>query len=216
MEIISRKEAKTLGLTRYFTGKPCKHGHVVERAVSAGNCTKCAKQTNKNWKNNNLEAKNIIHKKAADKYRQNNKEKITEASVEYYIKNKKKINAANKTYRENNSEKMKERNRKYYHDNIEKEHIRSKTYRENNKGKGVARNAKRRAAKRLAVPKWHEESQIKLLYIKRDELSKLWNIQLHVDHIVPLQGENVCGLHCWDNLQLLEATLNISKSNNHI
>jgi hypothetical protein len=35
-EIISRKEAKAAGLTRYFTGKPCKRGHVVERRVDTG------------------------------------------------------------------------------------------------------------------------------------------------------------------------------------
>ena len=58
-----------------------------------------------------------------------------------------------------------------------------------------------------------EKQLVKQMYIKRDELSKLWGIVLHVDHIVPLQGTNVCGLHCWDNLQLLEAGLNCSKNN---
>jgi hypothetical protein len=40
-DIISRSEAKTRGLKRYFTGNPCPHGHTVERLVSNGLCAKC-------------------------------------------------------------------------------------------------------------------------------------------------------------------------------
>ena len=45
MKIISRKEAKGLGLSRYFTGKPCKHGHIAERDTGAGRCVEC----NRGW-----------------------------------------------------------------------------------------------------------------------------------------------------------------------
>jgi 5-methylcytosine-specific restriction endonuclease McrA len=38
---ISRAEAKAAGLKRYFTGKPCKHGHVAERAIVSKNCLEC-------------------------------------------------------------------------------------------------------------------------------------------------------------------------------
>jgi hypothetical protein len=41
MKIISRAEAKASGATRYFTGKPCKHGHVVYRNTSDGGCVEC-------------------------------------------------------------------------------------------------------------------------------------------------------------------------------
>jgi hypothetical protein len=40
-KIISRSEAKAAGLKRYFTGKPCKYGHVTERQVSSGRCMRC-------------------------------------------------------------------------------------------------------------------------------------------------------------------------------
>lgn len=43
MKIISRKEAKALGLKRYFTGKPCCRGHVAER-YTTGNCLDCMKE----------------------------------------------------------------------------------------------------------------------------------------------------------------------------
>jgi hypothetical protein len=42
MQAISHAEAKALGLKRYFTGKPCKHGHTDERFVSTRTCVTCA------------------------------------------------------------------------------------------------------------------------------------------------------------------------------
>ena len=38
---------------------------------------------------------------------------------------------------------------------------------------------------------------------------------MHVDHIIPLISDNVCGLHCWDNLQILEEHLNYKKQNKY-
>lgn len=41
MNIITRTEAQAQGLKRYFTGKPCKHGHVAERLASNNRCCEC-------------------------------------------------------------------------------------------------------------------------------------------------------------------------------
>jgi hypothetical protein len=41
MDIIARKEALAQGLTHYFTGKPCKRGHIATRYVSTANCVEC-------------------------------------------------------------------------------------------------------------------------------------------------------------------------------
>lgn len=43
MKIVSRNDAREQGLTRYFTGKPCKHGHVAQRDVANATCTECKK-----------------------------------------------------------------------------------------------------------------------------------------------------------------------------
>lgn len=43
MQIITRAEAKAAGLTHYFTGKPCRHGHVDVRFTSIGKCKTCAR-----------------------------------------------------------------------------------------------------------------------------------------------------------------------------
>jgi len=40
-------------------------------------------------------------------------------------------------------------------------------------------------------------------------------IDWHVDHIVPLKGKNVCGLHIWSNLQVIPKILNLQKGNSH-
>lgn len=65
------------------------------------------------------------------------------------------------------------------------------------------------------VPPWHrhEMDKIQLVYDKATELSKAWGVDLHVDHVLPLQGKTVSGLHTWMNLQILEASINISKGN---
>ncbi len=48
-QIIIRKIARKQGLTRYFTGKPCKWGHVVDRYVSDGQCVECAWEWGRKW-----------------------------------------------------------------------------------------------------------------------------------------------------------------------
>jgi hypothetical protein len=76
--------------------------------------------------------------------------------------------------------------------------------------------AQRRAAKLKATPKWLTTSQldeIKAMYVLADELTKSTGIPHQVDHIVPLQGSNVCGLHVPWNLQVIAASKNASKGN---
>jgi hypothetical protein len=53
--IISRAEAKALGLKRFFTGKPCKHGHVAERRVGNYACVECDRARALAWRDANLE-----------------------------------------------------------------------------------------------------------------------------------------------------------------
>ena len=97
-----------------------------------------------------------------------------------------------KLYIKSNKKHLKEYNKKYYI---------------NNKHLKTARDAKRRSVKLQAIPLWIEYDLIKELYKKASILKH------HVDHIVPLQHNRVCGLHCIDNLQILSPYENISKSN---
>jgi len=76
--------------------------------------------------------------------------------------------------------------------------------------------ARRRAAKLQAAPKWSEEETNRVWTMLReagDRLYKETGVKYHVDHIVPLQGKNVCGLHVYNNLQLIPETENLQKGN---
>lgn len=51
MKHISRQEAKVAGLNKFYTGRPCKYGHIAERHTSSSNCVVCRLRMNKEWAN---------------------------------------------------------------------------------------------------------------------------------------------------------------------
>lgn len=63
MEIIDRSTAIDLGLTRYFTGKPCKHGHTAQRKVGNGSCVECARLVTRRWRENGSKPKESFNPK---------------------------------------------------------------------------------------------------------------------------------------------------------
>jgi len=71
MELISKLEAKEKGLKRFFTGEPCKYGHISERLVSKHTCIECKQE----------KEKRKYHEDNGDKkrkyYVENREEKIT-------------------------------------------------------------------------------------------------------------------------------------------
>jgi hypothetical protein len=81
-----------------------------------------------------------------------------------------------------------------------------------------ASSAARRAIRANATPNWLTEFDrlfIKEIYHLAQLRSKALGTKYHVDHIVPLRGEGVCGLHVPCNLQLLPAKVNLSKGNKY-
>lgn len=74
-------------------------------------------------------------------------------------------------------------------------------------------SANRRAAKRSAFPSWADREEIEKVYEAAKELSRKIGEACHVDHIIPLQHDLVCGLHVHQNLEALPASENLAKSN---
>lgn len=104
----------------------------------------------------------------------------------------------------------------YYRANKEHHQFRMKAWRSVNISKQAIYSADRKARELQATPKWltHEQLlQIREFYILAKELSWLSESPLEVDHIIPLQGTNVRGLHVPWNLQLLPESMNCSKGN---
>jgi hypothetical protein len=84
------------------------------------------------------------------------------------------------------------------------------------KAKAFARSAERRARKLQAMPRWLTEEQkraIQVIYLYARGASEVFGQELHVDHIIPLAGKDVCGLHVPWNLQVMAGEANRAKSN---
>ncbi len=116
MEIISRKDAKALGLRKYYTGKACKHGHICERNVISKSCVLCvsALTQEKKDKANEYSRKHwSIFKKINPHYdaqrRAINPERKKESSRNFYAKNKDSLREKHREYYQKNKEKAKER-----------------------------------------------------------------------------------------------------------
>ena len=79
--------------------------------------------------------------------------------------------------------------------------------------KELAKSAKRRASKKQAVPAWMDKSAVEAIYEKARRFTEITGEPFHVDHIVPLTSDIVCGLHWEGNLQVLPGAENLSKAN---
>ncbi len=144
------------------------------------------------------------------------KKRIAIYMAKYQKENRDIIKKANDKYYNKNSEKVNERITKKRNENTESYKSYLKQYQLDNPSKFAQITAKRRAAKLQRTPKWLSElnlQQIEIFYEAAAALTKELSIRFEVDHIVPLQGKNVSGLHVPWNLQVITKIENLSKSN---
>jgi hypothetical protein len=190
----SRADAKEKGLKLYFTGNPCKFGHISNRYISNGCCVDCDKS--KSQKNYVKNKKTILE--VGKNWRQNNPN-------------------YNDTWLSNNRNYHKHWRSITKHKYIHTRKVCERRWRLNNPDRIIMYTRIRKQTVKSAIPSWYEHSLINILYKRRNELSVLWDIKLEVDHIIPLnpKDKSVCGLHCWANLQLIDKQINLIKGDRY-
>ncbi len=179
----TRKEAQALSVKFYFTGEPCVRGHIALRKTK-GSCLECVKE---DW--------------AVDNERRKEKPKTEAAKAagrRYYEKNRQAVIARASA----RPAEEKRRNRADYKDrNVDV--VRADT-------------SVRKRRHRDATPKWltsAERLQMRDLYVQARKMTELTRERYVVDHIIPLRGEEVCGLHVPWNLRVITQEENLKKSN---
>ncbi len=143
------------------------------------------------------------HKETKDKLTTYCKPCLREQVRNWIKTNKEYINLWQKDYRNKNKQKI---------------NASQKKWRNNNKGKKNADNSFRNASQLQRTPKWltkEQKQEIKQFYVMASELKEVFPWTQCVDHIVPLRGKDVCGLHVPWNLQILSAKENMEKGNRY-
>jgi hypothetical protein len=179
----TRSEAKAVGSKLYYTGKPCKHGHVAPREVK-GTCVECRR----------------IEWAAANDRRkaQPKSEAAKQAGRRYYEKNKELVKARALARPPEALNKYRQK------------------WQKNNTGKRNLGNAIYKRRHRCATPRWlteEQRNQIKQVYLQARTMTNLTGTKYVVDHIIPIRGKNVCGLHVPWNLEVMTHEANCRKSN---
>lgn len=151
-----------------------------------------------------------------------NKERISANKRAYYQANKEKIKAKSKAYREANKERLATMCKAWYAANsnrvIEERKKYIKEYFSTEHGKTIRRIqlARRRSSQLQRTPYWLTEAdfeKIKRKYVYAQRKTETTGEQWDVDHIIPLQGKFVSGLHVPANLRVIKHTTNCSKRN---
>ena len=138
-------------------------------------------------------------KRLAREWYERNKELAKERARAWALANPEKRYAIHRKNRETNREQHNAYNRKYF---------------ANNKDKRASYQAKRKATILQRTPKWDIDAHLIVAkYQLAAMLSQASGIPHHVDHIIPLQGKNVSGLHVFSNLRVIPGADNVKKSN---
>ena len=159
-------------------------------------------------------------KARAAKWEAENWNKAQERKAESY----RKLKAANpnavlersRRYRVKHPERVKQGAREYYEKNSVKIKARRRNYDQAYPEKSAAKTAKRRGRKLNATPHWLIPEQLEEIndFYEITKAFRLYTgVDYCVDHIIPLQGKTVCGLHVPWNLQVLTESDNARKSN---
>ena len=182
----TRKEAQAAGAKFYFTGEPCVRGHIALRKTK-GACLECVRE---DWALDNerrkAKPKTEAAKAAGKRYYEKNRQAVIARAAARPVEEKRRLQAE---------------------------------YKDRNVDVVRADTSVRKRRHREATPKWltpAERLQMRELYVQARKLTELTQERYVVDHIVPLRGESVCGLHVPWNLRAITQEENLKKSNKHV
>lgn len=218
----SLAEARVVGHNLYYTGKECKHGHLTYRYVSDRICSDCAKLKVKKlstvgggnarrWANKTPEQLIIIYAKRKNYYTKTKAVRQEEGRRSYANLKLDENWLKQRRSKTNKRRKLFGRSLEVSNPNVKKRYKQTP----NGKSKTLANDAKRRSAKMQRTPPWLDvvqNAEIEFTYKYCASLRSI-GLNYHVDHIVPLQGKSVSGLHVPWNLQVIPADENIRKAN---
>ena len=119
----------------------------------------------------------------------------------------------NQKAKRRNANKERKRQRAWLTLNRDKAISATKRWKANNPARVLAMNAQRQSHVRMATPSWVDREQLQAVYDECKRLESETGIRHDVDHIIPLRGKNVCGLHVPWNLRAIPRTENQKKSN---
>jgi len=140
-------------------------------------------------------------KRIAKEWYERNKELTKERARAWHLANPEKVSEKNIAYKTKNKEKLTKYNRSWW---------------AKNKDKRAAYEGKRRAVQLQRTPSWDPDAHLIVAkYQVAAMLSQASGTPYHVDHIIPLQGKNVSGLHVFSNLRVIPGVENVKKSNKY-
>lgn len=146
-------------------------------------CNICRRLAFALWRQENPELSRIKDRK----YRESNANKVNQAKKKWEIRNPDKVYLAKKRWRDNNPELCRAYDRKP--------------------------RSRRDRIVRQQTPSWANHDRIKATYSECARITRKTGVIHHVDHIIPLKGRNISGLHCHENLQIIPALDNLRKNN---
>lgn len=201
-QIISRKEARRLGLTHYFTGISCKHGHLEPRPTKCGQCLGCVRKRGAEYRNKYPERSLELGRARDQKRRGTTGGKRLRSAQRrgLYAKNSAQTRAELREKQHLNYvkhiEKRRAYNKRYYQNNKDRMRVRGRNYDAKKRGNGGRHTAK-------DISEIMEAQHGKCAYCR-----KIVGKKYHVDHIRSVAKG---GTNDRRNLQILCPSCNLHK-----